>query len=80
MSLHQIYSDTQAAIDNQKYKIATDMININTRCGGLITEATSMKDTLINIKEQSAAILDAGEIAELDVVIARASKIGNCEA
>ena len=72
MSLKKIYADVKNTVESQKYKVASDVVNINTRIGGLLAEVATLRDALLRIKADNADICDADEVTEIDAVIARA--------
>jgi hypothetical protein len=73
MSLQKMYDEVQATVSSQKYKMAMDVVNINTRLNGLLAEMATLKDILINVKAnpENVAVCDEAEMAELQSVIDR---------
>ena len=72
MSLQQIYTDSKNTLESQKYKVASGVVDINARIGGLLSEISNLRDTLIRIRAENASICDETELAEIDSVIERA--------
>lgn len=77
MSLQATYDNVQTALADQKYKVAMDVVNINTRISGLLAEVANLKDTLESIKADPAnvAVCDADEIKEIQAVIDKAVSV-----